>query len=314
MEKIKVAVLKGGTSAERQVSLMTAKKIMENIDYNKYEVLEIEILEGKSLEWVCILIDFKPDIAVSALHGGKGENGSVQGLLECLNIPYTGSKVLGSAIGLDKHLSKELMKGAFIPVPEDYFISQYEDFYLKLDTIVHMGFPMVVKPNTGGSSIGISIVSTKKELIEAIERIKEMKEEILVEKFIEGQEVTCGIMEKENKLTVMSVLDIKTTDGYYDYEARYKDSRSCINFSALPQYLQTMIQEIAKKVFRLLRCSGYGRVDMIVQEEQIYVLEINTLPGLTYRSLIPKAIEGKGDSFRDFLDELIVNELHKYKR
>lgn len=311
MKKIKVGVLCGGSSPEKDVSLMTRQKILESINYEKYEILQIEIPNSKNKQWVKVLIDEKPDIVLSALHGGKGEGGSVQGLLECLEIPYVGSKVLGSAIGMNKHLSKEIMRGHYIPVADDFFIEKNENHLLLLDKILHMGFPLVVKPNLGGSSIGISFVNNKEELVSAIEIIKNMNDDVLIEKFIEGKEVTCGIVEKNLHLFVMSVLDIRTTEGFYDYEAKYKDDRSLIYFSTLPKFLQTMIQEIAKKVFRVLHCNGYARIDMIVCEEQVYVLEINTLPGMTSRSLIPKAIERKENAFQDFLDCLIQEELKK---
>lgn len=311
MKKIKVGLLSGGSSPEKNVSFMTRQKILESINFEKYEILEIEIPNSQNKEWVKTLIDSKPDIVLSALHGGKGENGAVQGLLECLEIPYVGSKVLGSAIGMDKCLSKEIMRASYIPVADDFFIRKEENHLLLVDKIVHMGFPLVVKPNLGGSSIGISFVDSKKELISAIEIVKNMNDDVLVEKFIHGREVTCGIVEKNSELFVMSVLDITTTEGFYDYKARYEDDRSLIYFSTLPEFLQTMIQEIAKKVFKVLRCNGYARVDMIVCEEQVYVLEINTLPGMTHRSLIPKAIEEKGDAFQDFLDYLIQEELKK---
>lgn len=311
MKKIKIGLLSGGSSPEKNVSFMTRQKILESINFEKYEILEIEIPNSKDKQWVKTLVDSKPDIVLSALHGGKGENGAVQGLLECLEIPYIGSKVLGSAIGMDKCLSKEIMRASYIPVADDFFIRKEENHLLLVDKIIHMGFPLVVKPNLGGSSIGISFVDSKKELISAIEIVKNMNDDVLVEKFIHGREVTCGIVEKNSELFVMSVLDITTTEGFYDYKARYEDDRSLIYFSTLPEFLQTMIQEIAKKVFKVLRCSGYARVDMIVCEEQVYVLEINTLPGMTHRSLIPKAIEGKGDAFQDFLDCLIQEELKK---
>lgn len=311
MKKIKIGLLSGGSSPEKNVSFMTRQKILESINLEKYEILEIEIPNSKDKEWIKTLIDSKPDVVLSALHGGKGENGAVQGLLECLEIPYVGSKVLGSAIGMDKYLSKEIMKASYIPVPDDFFIKKEENHLLLIDKIIHMGFPLVVKPNLGGSSIGISFVDSKKELISAIELVKNMNDDVLIEKFIHGREVTCGVVEKNSELFVMSVLDIATTEGFYDYKARYEDDRSLIHFSTLPEFLQTMIQEIAKKVFKVLRCNGYARVDMIVCEEQVYVLEINTLPGMTYRSLIPKAIEGKGDAFQDFLDCLIQEELKR---
>lgn len=312
MKKIKLGILKGGTSNEREVSLMTYEKIINNIDKNKYNILEIEVPEFENNDWIKKLIDEKPDVVLIALHGGKGENGAVQGLLECLNIPYVGSKVLGSSIGMNKNLSKKIMRYNYISVPEDFFIALKDDYKKNIESIEKIGYPLVVKPNCGGSGIGISIVRDRKSLINAIEIVKKLKDDILIEKFISGKEVTCGIVEKDGVMEVMSVLDIDTYDGFYDYNARYKDNRSKIDFSVLPEFLQTMIQEMAKKVFKCLECSGYARVDMIVSEEQVYVIEINTLPGMTSRSLIPKALENKENAFSAFLDTIINNEIKSF--
>ena len=308
--KTKVLILYGGSSIEREVSLMTAEKILSNIDYDKYEVSKIEVPHNKkNTEWVTNIIKIKPDIVFIALHGGDGENSSIQGLLECLDIPYTGSKVIGSAISMDKYLSKNIMRINYIPVPQDIIIRKNDDYTEVLDKITQIGFPLVVKPNNGGSSIGIYVVNNIEELADAIDKVKEMNDDILVEKFISGREVTCGIFEKNGVLNVTSVLDIGTKGKFYDYSEKYEGETSFADISTLPDYLQSMIKQIAKKVFRAVNAKGYACVDMIVSEEQVYVLEINTLPGMTVKSLLPKAVEKSGNPFSSFIDMLIENEL-----
>ncbi len=311
MDKIKVALIAGGSSTEREVSIKTSEEMLKNLNTTKYNVEIINIPIKHSNDWIINLIEFKPNIVISALHGGDGEDGTVQGLLECLNIPYIGTKVLGSALGMDKYLSKQIMKLNHIPVADDVFIKLNEDIKIYEDEINKLSYPLVVKPNNGGSSIGVAIVNNKDELIKAIDTIKELKDDILIEKYIQGREVTCGLVENEKGIEVLTVLDISTTATFYDYKAKYEDDDTKIVFSTLPKFLQEMIQEIAKKVFTILKCSGYARVDMIVRQEQVIVLEINTLPGMTSHSLIPKAIQAEGISYSEFLDSLIQFELNR---
>lgn len=311
MSKIKIALLSGGNSTEREVSFKTSDEMYKNLDKNKYNVEIIDIPIKYSNEWIIKLIQSKADIVISALHGGDGEDGTVQGLLKCLNIPYIGTKVLGSALGMDKNLSKQIMRFNHIPVANDVFIKFNNDIRIYEDEINKLGYPLVVKPNNGGSSLGITIVNNREELLNAINLVKQLKDDILIEKYIQGREVSCGLVENENGIEVLTVLDITSTGNFYDYKAKYEDEDTKIVFSTLPKFLQDMIQEISKKVFIILKCSGYARVDMIVYEEQIIVLEINTLPGMTSHSLIPKAIQAKGISYSDFLDSLITFELNK---
>ncbi len=311
--KIKLGVLIGGDSSERDISIETAKEVLKNLDKNKYEIQEIMIDENNHNQWIRSLLDTPPDVVLSALHGGKGENGSVQGLLECMNIKYVGSGVLASALGMDKQISKMMMSINHIPIATDLFIKKEESIILYEEKINELGFPLVVKPNNGGSSIGVSIVNNFDALITAFEFIKNIPDDILIEKYISGREVTCGVVETENGIEVLTVLDISTEKTFYDYAAKYSDETTKIDFSTLPEFLQVMIQEIAKKVFCIFNCKGYARVDMIVHEEQVYVLEINTLPGLTSHSLIPKAATGKGMDFSQFLDLIIQQEMNRTK-
>jgi len=302
----------GGDSTEREVSVMSSKEIMANLDGKKYEIIPVMIKPGDHAEWIRTLMDERPDIALSGLHGGIGEDGSVQGLLECLRIPYVGSKVLGSAVCMDKSMAKLIMRAKSVPVADDVMIGRRETLGDHEDAIRRMGFPLVVKPNKGGSSIGVRIVRDPALLAEAVEFVKSFGDDVMVEKYIEGQEVTCGVMETKDGLDVLTVLDIDAAGGdpFYDYNAKYFNEMTRIEFSGQPEFLQVMIREIAKKTFSVLGCGGYARVDMIVSEEQIYVLEMNTLPGLTSHSLFPKAASGKGISYGEFLDRLIAFELN----
>ncbi len=307
---INLAILSGGSSCEREVSLLSTKLLLKSLDTSKYNITLIDIPKNHSTNWIKQLIENPPNIVLSALHGGLGENGAVQGFLECLNIPYVGSKVMSSSICMDKAMSKTIMRANNIPVVDDLFIKKDDNIQMYAEKINILGFPLIVKPNNGGSSIGITIAKDMKELEAACAFAKNYDSDILIEKYISGREVTCGVVQTKSGIDVLTVLDIESE--FYDYNTKYTEGMSKIEMSTLPEFMQVMLKEIAKKVFVVLNCYGYGRVDMLVKEEQIYVLEMNTLPGLTEHSLIPKAVKGKG-SFAEFLDSLIEFELNSAK-
>jgi D-alanine-D-alanine ligase len=252
----------------------------------------------------------KPDIVLNALHGGKGEDGSIQGLLECMDIPFVGSGVSASALCMDKTLCKTVMKNAGIPVIDSMCVCRGDDTLAAAESAGRLGYPLIVKPNRGGSSIGISVVENAESLKKAIDGIfAEYDDDAIVEKYINGNEVTCAVVLGENGPEVISLLDINKTRGIFDYKAKYEDKEWSGGISSLPSYMQDMINGIAKKAFVLLGCSGYACVDMIIDEEQIYVIEVNTLPGMTEQSLIPNAVKALGTDMGDFLDRLIGDVL-----
>lgn len=312
MKKIRLAVLMGGSSVERMVSFKSAENILKNLDSEKYIVQPIELPQDKTdTAWVKQLMDFNPQFVLSALHGGRGENGAVQGLLQCLNIPYAGSKVLSCAMCMNKQTAKDLMAREHIPVVQGEFIplgDNVDMFEQRLDLI---GYPLVVKPNRGGSSIGIGIAENFAQLKKIVAEIREKyRDDVLAEKYIDGKEVTCAVIHTKNGLEVMSLLDINKVGGIYDYNAKYLSEENAVSFTTLPNYMQTMIEEIAKKAFKVLKCNGYGCVDMLIKDEQVYVVEINTLPGMTDHSLITQSVKGCGMSLGEFLDQLIEFELN----
>lgn len=313
MSKIKLGILRGGSSVERDISFKSAENILSCLDKDKYDIIVYDVPKTSDTGWIRAIMEDKPDMVLSALHGGKGENGAVQGLLQCLSIPYAGSKVIGSAICMNKHIAKQIMKFNHIPVVEGIYISVDDNGYK--GSAEKLGYPLVVKPNRGGSSIGISIAHNSEELEKAVDYIRrEYDDDIIAEKYIYAQEVTCGVIQTDKGLKVMSVLDINTPGEIYDYEAKYLKEKSSVSFSKLPDYMKTMIEEIAKKAFVALKCTGYGCVDMLVKEEQVYVIEINTLPGMTKNSLIPAAAKGFGMELGGFLDELIAYEIGRKKQ
>lgn len=310
MNKIKLGILAGGSSIEREVSLKSCSNILESIDSNKYDVTVFNIVSEKDGNWLSELKKNPPDIIVSALHGGLGENGSMQGLLHCLDIPYIGSRVMSSALCMDKKSAKTLLEANHIQTAHDIFIKRGESADLYADEIRQIGFPLIVKPNRGGSSIGIEIVNSIEELNSAVKHIVEKyNDDVIAEKLIKGREITCCVAEDNSGIQVMAVLDVNKKGEIFNYEDKYESGISSA-LTDMPSFMQDMVTTIAKRTFRLLKCRGYACVDMFVDEEQIFVIEVNTLPGLTKNSIVPAACKSIGISFGDFLDRMIEFELN----
>ncbi len=280
MKRIKVMVLMGGQSSEREISLITGKGVFDNLNRKKYEVETIELPGG-----INKINEKNFEIAFLALHGKGGEDGIIQGYLETLGIKYTGSGVLASAIGMDKRVFRDIMTANGILMP-------------KLTNKA----PCVVKPVNGGSSIGVSIVKMDKDLSKSILKAKKYDNQILIEEYIKGRELTCGILGDE----VLPVVEIKSRNEFFDYQSKYEESGAEeICPAEISTDLKNKIQKISKKVFELIGGRGYGRVDLIERDGEVYVLEINTLPGLTPNSLLPKEAKAAGYSYSEMLDKMI---------
>ena len=321
--KHKILVLYGGNSFEREVSIMTAKKVLSIIDKKIYNVIDMEISNDKNIscrekKWIYDIIDINPDLVFIALHGSIGENGAIQGLLECLNIPYIGSNIMTSSICMNKFITKSIMRYNYIPVTDDIILYKNKSYKIYIDEILRIGFPLIVKPNNGGSSIGVSVVNNKNELIKAINYIIDiLNDDVIIEKFIYGKEITCVVYENNDNLNIASIMDIETESKFYNYNEKYESEKSFIDISSLPNYMQDMIKKIAKKVFNIFNAKDYACIDMIISEEQIYVIEINTLPGMTEKSLLTNSFESISDlnseikNFSEFINTIIKNNLSK---
>lgn len=312
--RIKIGILYGGNSVERDISIQSAENIMKFIDKEKYNVELFEVPKEISIQnkqWIFELVEFSPHIVFSALHGGIGENGAVQGLLECFGIKYIGSGILSSAVGIDKYLTKLIMRENHISVIDDVFLNKNSDIVSFAEKINEIGYPVIVKPNNGGCSIGITVAENFDEVKKAVLFIKnELDDDILIEKFISGKEVTCVVTENKGKISVLPVMDIVTHKKFYDYKSKYVDDEDGVYFSTMPEFMQTMTEEMAKKVFYVLKCKDYACVDFVIYEEQIYVLEINTLPGLTAYSTLIRSLKEAEIKLSDFFDKIIKDKLN----
>jgi D-alanine-D-alanine ligase len=296
-----VGVLLGGLSKEREISLKSGQAVLDALLVKGYDAVPVDV--GRDVD--AALQDKGVEVAFLALHGRYGEDGSIQGLLEIRGIPYTGSSVLASALAMDKYLTKELVRRIGIAVPDDYFFDAVSDdlkTFLKKNTF---SYPLIVKPSREGSTIGIARAEDDSQLQAAITAAARLDSRVLVEKFVQGREVTVGILNGQP----LPVLEVRPKKGFYDFEAKYTVGATEYFCPAdLPPALASRLQEDSLKVYRLLSCEGVARADFIISESQTpYFLEINTLPGMTATSLVPKAARAAGISFEDLVEKILLS-------
>lgn len=305
-KKIKIAVLMGGKSPEYEVSCLSGKRILESLDPHKYDVFPMKINQkGEGYEK---LFKLRPEVVFVAMHGSFGENGAVQGLLELRNIPYTGSGILASALGMDKIMFRTMVQKAKIAVPRCVILKK-GDFAGKVWD--ELSVPVVVKPYCQGSSIGVSIVHSKANLEKALQKAFDFGSQAIVEEFLSGVEVTCGILGNDKPIA-LPVAEIIPKKEFFDYESKYVSGMSEEVVPArISAKLTKKIQETALKVYQLIGCCGFGRVDMILRQSTPYVLEINTIPGLTPNSLLPKEAAAAGITYQQLIEKIIQLALEK---
>lgn len=340
----KVVVLMGGKSPEHEVSLVTGREVVRHLNKKKYEVLPVVISrdgerwqlktpeqillhspagvektdhkkrikggeallpKGKSLPFE---LREKPDVVFIAMHGPFGEDGTIQGMLELAGISYTGAGVLASSLGMNKIMFRKIMEREKIPVPK-YIIFEKTDKKGKI--FRKFKFPFVVKPSDQGSSVGVSIVHNKKELKPALELAFSFSKRILIEEYLAGIEVSCGVLGNEAP-KALPVIEIIPKKEFFDYEAKY-DETKCDEIvpARLSKKLARKVQDLAIRVFQAIDCRGFGRIDMIIHKDKPCVLEINTIPGLTPVSLFPKEATAAGISYPQLLDRIIELALEK---
>ncbi len=305
----------GGPSQEYQVSLNTGRNVCVYLDTKNYLVSSLVIPQNG--KWR--LPRIKPDVAFIAMHGPYGEDGTIQKLLEKAKIPYTGSGVLASALGMDKPRSCAIFKEAGLNVPEFTVLTtpnSYNRNYRGPTSIVN--WPKVVKPANYGSSVGVHIVKNDKELRAGIRDAFRYSDRVIVQEFIKGREITCGVLEKDGKIFPLPPTEIISKKGtFYNYKSKYDEggSEHIIPPSGFSRKMIKMVQGAACKSHNVLGCSGMSRSDFILGDnEKLYILEINTIPGMTSTSLLPEAARSVGITFLKLLDILIVNALRKKNR
>lgn len=302
--KAKVAVAMGGNSAEREVSIQTGSMVLRALQSLGYDAKSVDYDE----RFIDAMRELKPDVVFNALHGPGGEDGHVQALLEYLSIPYTGSSVEAAALSMDKHLTKKLLAAEGLPT------AAWDLFELAGGTLPllpgSLDLPLVVKPRFEGSSAGVTIVRTHEQWTNAMLAASKNYSEIIAEEYIDGREMTCGVLGEE-ALPIVEI--IANRDGFYSYDAKYADGGSThIVPARIDEDLAARLQMLALSTHRLVGLRDYSRTDFIVsRDNRPYLLEINSLPGLTPHSLIPDACGAIGISFESLIDRLIGYALER---
>ena len=306
LKNCKIGVLMGGLSREREISLRTGGAILKALLEKGYNVQGIDV----GYDIAEVLLREKVECAFVALHGRFGEDGTIQGMLELMRIPYTGSGVLASALAMHKIVSKKILVCEKIPTPS-YEAFRREEIEREPVTRISLPLPVVVKPAREGSTIGVSIVREEGQLLRAFKSAAECDEEILVEKFIEGKEITVGIVGD----TPLPIIEIAPRSGFYDYHSKYTRGETDYIIPARlarERYLEA--QGVSLKAFKALGCSGCVRVDMMADKEgNPFVIDVNTMPGMTETSLVPQAALHAGIPFGELAERILLGASLKTK-
>lgn len=303
---MKIAVLYGGISAERDVSLSSGKGIIEALRKNNHDVIAIDFHPNKVHE----IINLDVDLVFLGLHGKYGEDGRIQGLLDILEIPYVGSGVTASALAMDKDKSKKIFSSHGIPVAQSkaYMVNHQSDIESIVNNIEQtFSLPFVIKPNREGSTLGLTIVNETEAIKPAIVNAIQNDDMILVEDFIKGTELTVAILGPIGKEEALPIIEIIPKSGIYDYESKYTAGGSeHIVPARIDDALTKRIQQYAVKAHQILGCKTYSRVDFILDESGTpIILEVNTLPGMTPTSLFPDAAKSVGMSYGTMIEKFV---------
>lgn len=299
LKKKRVGVMMGGLSREREISLKTGRAILKALTEKGYAASPIDV--GPDIAET--LIKEKIECAFLALHGRFGEDGTIQGMLELMRIPYTGSGVLASALALHKIMAKKFFLCEKIPTPL-FEVFRRGEIEKESPRTIPFPLPHVVKPAREGSTIGVSIVRTEGERLLALREAAKYDEEILVEEFVRGKEITVGILED----IPLPIIEIVPKSGFYDYHSKYtKGETQYIIPARIPREKYLYAQEISRRAFQALGCSGCARVDLMTDEDgNPFVIDVNTMPGMTETSLLPQAASYAGIGFEELVERILL--------
>ncbi len=296
--KKKIGVLMGGLSSEREVSLDSGRAVLKALTGQGYDAVAVDVGRDAADRIRTSGIE----IAFNALHGKFGEDGAIQGLLEIMGIPCTGSGILASAMGMNKIISKTLFKAYGLQVGQFLAVSRGDRALLKTAQ-AEIGFPLVVKPSSEGSSVGVSLIHAQSDFDAAVKLAFGYDPEILVERYIRGMEVQVGILGER----ALGAIEIVPKDAFYSYKAKYEQGMSDHFFPArIPEDVYKRTLDAGLLAHRALGCRGYSRVDFIIDNDGVpYILEVNTLPGMTATSLLPEIAQGAGIPFPGLVEEIL---------
>jgi len=308
----KVAILYGGLSTEREISLKTGRAVFEAIQATNFEA----VLVDADRQLAEKMHEIKPDVAFIALHGKFGEDGCVQGLLEILGIPYTGPGVMASSLAMNKIMTKKILKYEGISTPGFMSISATEGKPEDLAAIIleKCKLPLVLKAPNQGSSIGVCFAFNPEEVTAGIQECIKYDTEILVEEFIKGRELTASVLGNDNPV-VLPLLEITSTTGVYDYTSKYTVGLSSHFVPELPAETEQEIRDMSVRTYKAVGCAGLSRVDFLLSDDdKAFVIEINTSPGMTETSLFPDAARAAGISFPELVETLINLAIDAHQR
>jgi len=308
---MRVAVLFGGRSAEREVSLASGTEVALALGEWGYEVEKFDVTEGLFAR----LTEYAPDVVFIGLHGRLGEDGTMQGALEVLGIPYVGSGVLASALAMDKRMTKVLLASTGVRMARDQIVRRATLPTLHEASRIGdvLGWPLIVKPNQEGSTIGLTLAKSPTDLIDGCLKALTYDTEVLVEEYVLGTEVTAVVVGPPHAPDILEVIEIVPRGELYDYDSKYSDGGSeHIMPARLSASAMEQVQNSAREAYRALGCRDYARVDFIVSADGAILLEVNTLPGMTRTSLVPDAARARGMSFGQFLDGLVQTAFQRH--
>lgn len=316
MNKQTIAVIMGGPSREHEVSIKSGEAMLAGLDVEKYEPIKIVISKSGSWTWydeplssteAMHKLAEQGAIALIGLHGSYGEDGTIQALLERFNIPYTGSGVAASLLAMDKSTSNDIYRDAKLLTPQSLVFNQ-ADQEIVATILETLNVPVVIKPTRQGSSVGVHIVKEVAELEAAIHDAFSYDQTIIAQQFVQGKELSCGVIEKDGSLVALPPTEIiPIVSEFFDYKAKYTDGGSEeITPAQIPEDSTHAIQQLALRAHQVLGCSGYSRTDVIMTDDEIYVIETNTLPGMTEFSILPAQAKAAGLNFGQMIDLIIA--------
>ena len=326
MKKRTIAIVAGGDSSELVVSLRSAQGIFSFIDKERYNLYIVE-MEGK--RWEVVLPDGSKtpvdrndfsfvedgkkknfDFAYITIHGTPGENGILQGYFDLIGMPYSSCNVLVSAITFNKFTCNQYLKGFGIRVSESMILRKGFEI-LDEEVINKVGLPCFIKPNAGGSSFGVTKVKTKEDIQPAIEKAFGESDEVMIEAFMKGTEITCGCYKTKNKEVVFPITEVVTGNEFFDYDAKYNGQVEEITPARIPEETAERVRLLTSAIYDILGCSGIIRIDYIITEgEKVNLLEINTTPGMTATSFIPQQVRAAGLDIKDVMTDIIEDKFN----
>ncbi|MFH1963551.1 MAG: D-alanine--D-alanine ligase [bacterium] len=306
----KIGVLAGGISSEREVSLRSGKNVLESLKTQGFKTSIIDPADNDFIEQMK-----KIDVAFIALHGGYGEDGSIQGLLEVMGIPYTGSGVLASALAMNKVSSKRIFREQGIPTP-DYAYFPLTDGYSYENLSSRLGLPLIAKPVSEGSSVGVTIIRNEPGIKEIIDELTDKYRDVFIEKYIHGQSVTVSILGNGKKLRALPVLELVSKNEFYDYEAKYTSGMTEFIIPArLDADIYRNVCQTAINTHLVLGCEGFSRVDILVADDGTpFVHDVNTIPGLTNLSDLPACANADGMSYDELIFEMLCSAYYRKEK